>query len=240
MSTLKEPIQLFGGYFEQVPTLEVPATIYCFDFCRDCESLFLNPVAGSQKTYYRKTDHYIRMMRDDTQWQAYENAFDRIAQWIPTRATAMMDAACGIGQYIQIARRREPERWQRFVGLELAEKYVEHMRVQNLEAYVFDIDNDDLPKLIAPETFDFITFCEAFEHVERPIDALRKLLVALRPGGRLYFTAQRYGRDVQAAVRPGEPIYIGEKVIRELPEWLGCRVVDVTTSGMRYYVILEK
>ena len=46
--------------------------------------------------------------------------------------------------------------------------------------------------------------------------------------------------NLQAAVRPGEPIYIGEKVLNELPQRLGCQVVNVTTSGMRYYVILEK
>jgi 2-polyprenyl-3-methyl-5-hydroxy-6-metoxy-1,4-benzoquinol methylase len=240
MSSLKEPISLFGGYFNQVPTLQVPATVYCFDFCRDCESLFLNPAPDSQKEQYRQTDHYIRMMKNEAEWQGYENAFDRFVKWIPAGATKMMDAACGIGQYLEVARKREPDRWHRLVGLELSEKYVAHMLTQDLEAYVFDIDNDDLTKLVEPGSLDFVAFCEAFEHVERPLDALRKLMLTLRPGGRLYFTAQRYGRDVQSAVRPGEPIYIGEKVLKELPETLGCKVVDVTTSSMRYYVILEK
>lgn len=240
MSALKEPISLFGGYFNQVPTLQVPATIYCFDFCRDCESVFLNPAPESQKAQYRKSDHYLRTMQSEAQWQGYENAHNRFAKWIPDGASTLMDAACGIGQYLEVARKRAPDRWKRLIGLELSEKYVAHMRTQNLEAYQFDIDNDDLSQFVKPGSVDFITFCEAFEHVERPLDALAKLLVTLRPGGRLYFTAQRYGTDVQAAVRPGEPIYIGEKVMKELPERLGCRVVDVTTSSMRYYVILEK
>lgn len=237
---LKEPISLFGGYFNQVPTLQVPATVYCFDFCRDCESVFLNPTAESQKDQYRRSDHYLRTMQSEAQWKGYENVFDQFAKWIPDGATNLMDAACGIGQYLEVARKRAPDRWRRLIGLELSEKYVAHMRTQNLEAYAFDIDNDDLGQFVEPESVDFITFCEAFEHVERPLDALAKLLVTLRPGGRLYFTAQRYGADVQAAVRPGEPIYIGEKVMSELPQRLGCRVVNVTTSGMRYYVILEK
>ena len=98
----------------------------------------------------------------------------------------------------------------------------------------------DLGKIAPPGSVDFICFCEAFEHVERPLDALRKLLAALRPGGRLFFTAQRYGRDVQAAVRPGEPIYIGERMMSELPHRLNCRILDTATSGTRYYVVLEK
>ncbi len=240
MTALKEPISLFGGYFNQVPTLQVPATIYCFDFCRDCESVFLNPAPESQKAQYRKSDHYLRTMQGEAQWKGYENNYDRFSKWIPERATVLMDAACGIGQYLEVARKRAPDRWRRLIGLELSEKYVAHMRAQGLEAYAFDIDNDDLGQFVEPECVDFITFSEAFEHVERPLDALTKLLRTLRPGGRLYFTAQRYGTDVQSAVRPGEPIYIGEKVMKDLPERLGCRVVDVTTSGMRYYVVLEK
>lgn len=240
MSNLKEPISLFGGYFNQVPTLQVPGTVYCFDFCRDCESVFLNPAPDSQKEQYRKSDHYLRTMKDNAQWQGYENVFDRFAKWIPAGTTTLMDAACGIGQYLEVARKREPDRWRRLIGLELSEKYVADMRTRNLEAYAFDIDNDDLGKCVEAESVDFITFCEAFEHVERPLDALEKLLTTLRPGGRMFFTAQRYGQDVQAAVRPGEPIYIGEKVLKDLPQRLGCRVIDVTTSSMRYYVILEK
>ncbi len=220
-------------------TLQVPASLYCFDFCRSCESVFLNPASETHKDECRKSDHHLRLMQDEAQWKAYEEAYDRFAKWIPDRATTLMDAACGVGQYLVVARKRAPDRWSRLIGLELSEKYVAHMRAQNIEAHLVDIDNDELGQAVKPETVDFVTFCDAFEHVERPLDALRKLLVTLRPGGRLVFTAQRYGTDVQAAVRP-EPIYIGERVLKELPQRLGCRVVDVTTSGARYHVILEK
>lgn len=239
-ATLPEPIQVFSGYFDQIPTLQVPATLYGFDFCNDCESIFLNPVPSQQKESYRTTDHYIRKMRTAAEWKGYEDAYDRFARWIPAKATVMVDAACGIGQYLQVARRRKTHRWQRLVGLELAEKYVAHMQSEGLEAHVFDIDNDDLLAIVAPDSVDFISFCEAFEHVERPLDALRKLLAVLRPGGRLFFTAQRYGEDVQAAVRPGEPIYIGPKVVNDLARQLRCRIVSTTTSPMRYYIVLEK
>lgn len=240
MANLKDPISLFGGYFNQVPTLQVPGVIYCFDFCYGCESIFLNPVPAAQKEQYRTTDHYVRKMETAAEWQGYEDVYNTFARWIPADATVMIDAACGIGQYLHVARKRATHQWRRMIGLELAEKYVAHMHEQGLEAYAFDVDNDDLLAVVEPNSIDFITFCEAFEHVERPLDALRKLLAVLRPGGRLYFTAQRYGTDVQAAVRPGEPIYIGEKVVKEIPQRLGCRIVDVSTSGMRYYVVLEK
>ncbi len=240
MANIDPPISLFGGYFNQVPTLQVPGVVFCFDFCPDCESIFLNPVPASQKQEYRDTDHYIRKMETAAEWQGYEDVYDSFAKWIPSEATVMVDAACGIGQYLHVARRRGTHNWRRMIGLELAEKYVDRMRAEGFEAHAFDIDNDDLSVLVAPNSIDFITFSEAFEHVERPLEALRKLVGVLRPGGRLYFSAQRYGRDVQAAVRPAEPIYIGEKVVKEMPDRLGCRIVDIRTSSMRYFIVLEK
>ena len=240
MTDLKEPLQVFGGYFDQIPTLQVPAIVFCFDFCEGCESIFLNPVPSRLKESYRTTDHYIRKMQNTAEWRDYEDIYAKFAHWIPKDATMMVDAACGIGQYLRLARKHGGHEWKRLIGLELAERYVGHMRAAGFEAHAFDIDTDDLGKIVPPGSVDFISFCEAFEHVDRPLDALRKLLTALRPGGRLFFTAQRYGRDVQAAVRPGEPIYIGEKVMNELPRRLNCRIVDITTSGTRYYVVLEK
>ena len=240
MTDLKEPLQVFGGYFNQIPTLQVPSIVFCFDFCEGCESIFLSPVPSRLKESYRTTDHYIRKMQSPAEWRDYEEIYGSFVRWIPKDATIMIDAACGIGQYLHLVRKRGGHEWKRLIGLELAEKYVEHMRAEGFEAHAFDIDTDDIGKIAPPDSVDFICFCEAFEHVDRPLDALRKLLTVLRPGGRLFFTAQRYGRDVQAAVRPGEPIYIGEKVMNELPRRLNCRILDATTSGTRYYVVLEK
>lgn len=240
MTAVKTPINVFGGYFDQIPTLQVPGTLFCFDLCAECESIFLNPVPALQKEGYRRTDHYIRKMENAEEWRGYEQVYDRFARWIPRDATVMLDAACGIGQYLEIARRRSTHRWQRLIGLELGDRYVEHMRTRDLEAHPFDIDTDDLLAIVPAASVDFISFCEGFEHVERPLDALGKLLSVLRPGGRLFFTAQRYGPDAQAAIRPGEPIYIGEKVVEELPRRLGCRVLNKASSGTRYYLVLAK
>ncbi|MBV8189191.1 MAG: methyltransferase domain-containing protein, partial [Alphaproteobacteria bacterium] len=240
MSNLAQPITGFGGYYHQAPSLQVPATVYCFDFCRDCRSIYLNPAAGGRKQAYRENEHNIRMMENEAAWRGYEEVFDRFVPWLPAKGSTMVDAACGIGQYLEVARKRAPDRWRRLVGLELSEKYVDHMRKRNLEAHVFDLDNDSLAQVVKPGAADLVFFCEAFQYVERPVEAIRKLLQSLRPGGRLCFTALRYGRDVHAGVRPSEPIYVGESFIGTLPQRLSCLVVDVQTSAMRYYVTLEK
>lgn len=240
MSTLKQPITAFGGYYHQAPSLQVPATVYCFDYCRDCQTIYLNPVSGGRKRAYSTYDRHLHVMQEEAAWRGYEEVFDRFGKWIPETGGTIVDAACGIGQYLEVARKRMPDRWRRLVGLELSQKYVDYMRARNIEAHVLDLDTDALDRVLKPGSADLVFFCEAFQYVERPLEVLRKLLEALRTGGRLCFTALRYGRDVQAGVRPSEPIYVGQKLIALLPQALGCRVVDVETSAMRYYVTLEK
>jgi SAM-dependent methyltransferase len=239
LSNLSQPINAFGGYYHQAPSLQTPSAIYCFDFCRDCQSVYLNPVAANRKQNYRTTEHQIRMMQDEAAWRGYEQVFERFAKWMPDGGT-MIDAACGVGQYLEIARKRSPGKWRRLVGLELSEKYVAHMKQRNIDAHLFDLDSDPLDPIVKQASADVAFFCEAFQYVEKPCEVIRKLLRALKPGGRLCFTALRYGRDVQAGVRPSEPIYVGQKWLEGLSESAGCRVLDVEVSPMRYYVTLEK
>jgi len=240
MSSFKEPGSASVNYYRQFPALQVPADIYCFDFCDGCQSVYLNPVDGNRKQNFRRSAEYIDSMRDDGAWQGYERIFDRFAKWLPRNASVMVDAACGIGQYLEVARRRMPDRWQKLIGLELSENYVHHMRDCKLEAHVLDLDTEPLVDIVAPGSVDVVFFCDAFQHVERPMLVLRKLLTSLRPGGRLFLTAQRYGRDVQAAVGPSELIYVGEAFLERLPREVGCRIVDTGTTAMRYYIVLEK
>lgn len=240
MSNLDQPITTFAGYYHQAPSLQIPALVFCFDHCRDCQSIYLNPVSGDRKAAHGANEHHIRIMQEEAAWRGYEEVFDRFAKSIPETGGTIVDAACGVGQYLEVARKRMPDRWRRLVGLELSGKYVEHMRARGIEAHVFDLDADPMDRVVKTDSADLVFFCEAFQYLEHPMAAMRKLLGALRPGGRLCFTALRYGRDVQAGVRPSEPIYVGQKLIALLPDALGCRLVDVQTSAMRYYITLEK
>lgn len=240
MTSLREPLQAFDGSVTRIPTLQVPAPVFTFDFCRDCESIFLNPVACNAKAAHGGSDHHIRKTRRAAEWKSHEALYDRLRSSVPRDATTMIDAACGVGQYLRVARKKEPGRWKRLIGLELGNKHVEHMHDQGFEVHAFDIDIDDPHSIVPRDSADFVMFAEAFEHSERPLDALVKLLNVLRPGGRLFFTAQRYGADVQAPIRPGEPIYIGETLVEDLPRRLGCSIAETWTSGARYFVVLER
>ena len=242
MTQIDPPATLFGGYFNLVPTLKTPFQIYGFDLCRDCESVFLNPdnPRDGMIASYKKSTHYLVKMKNESEWRGYEERYRDMAKYFPAGATSLVDAACGMGQILFLARKDTRQGWRKTVGLELSEAYVANMRENGIDAHVFDLDRDDHRPLVGSGTADFVSFFEAFEHVASPLTALRKLLDILRPGGRVYFSAQRYGTDVKLAVRPGEPIYIGRKLLDSLPQRLGCKLVDVTSSGSRYFVVLER
>jgi len=240
MSRLPEPLSIFGGSFTQLPTRATPAPIACYDFCRSCHAVFLNPVPGDSKDRFRRDAYFVGKMANDSEWRGYEQMFDLFAPAIPDGAKIMLDAACGVGQYLRVAQKRAPDRWKRLIGLDLSTAYVEDMRRHGIEAHAFDLDSDDIDKVVGRDQVDFITFCEAFEQVDHPLRVLRKLVGVLKPGGRLFFTAQRYGSDASGPVRPAEQVYLGAKGIEQLTLRLGCRVVAVSNSNMRYYVTLER
>src|SRR5262249_11747215 len=197
MTRLDPPATLFGGYFDMVPTLQTPFQVFGFDFCSDCETIFLNPDIPRQElidSYIRSTS-YIDKMANEAEWAGYEERYRDILKFAPSGAKVLVDCGCGYGQVLFLAAKDKSHPWSRAVGLELAQSYVKNMRDNGIEAHQFDLDRDDHRAIVAPGTADMVAFHEAFEHVERPLGALARMLDMLRPGGRLYFTAQRYGPD---------------------------------------------
>ncbi len=240
LNHLPDPISVFGGSVSHLPTRETPAPIFCYDFCQSCQSIFMNPTPSFAKERYRRDDYAIGKMAKPEEWRGYEEMYDQFSAAIPADARIMLDAAAGVGQYLRIAQKRSSTTWERLIGLDLSQAYVDDMVKHGIQAHVFDLDNDDLAEVIGEDKVDFITFCEAFEQMEHPLRVLKKLLDVLRPGGRLFFTAQRYGSDARGPIRPAEQVYLGAKLVGQLPERLECQVIHVGSSNMRYYVTLEK
>jgi SAM-dependent methyltransferase len=242
LTNIDPPVVVFGGYFNQVPTLKSPFTVYCFDLCKDCESIFLNPLTSRESIIesYKKSTHYIKKMENKDEWRGYVERYEMIRKYVRKGSTSMIDAASGLGQIAMLARDDKLVKWDRIAALELSSAYVQNLNNNGIEAHEFDIDTDSMEKYFQQDSIDFVVFFEAFEHVGSPTDALKKLMWALKPGGRLFFSAQRYGADVNLAVRPGEPIYIGEKYIDSIEGRLNCKLVDVVGSGSRYFVVIEK
>lgn len=242
MSRIDPPITVFGGYFNEIPTLNSPFEIFAWDLCRRCNSIFLNPAAPRERinANYRASESYLKKMVDQATWSAHEERYEALMRFAPPAAGNLVDAACGGGHTLFLAQRDRARHWNRLVGLELSEAYVANLRQHGIEAYQFDLDRDDHRSRLGAGSIDLVSFQEAFEHVERPLAVMAKLLDLLREGGRLYFSAQRYGQGCNLPILAGEPIYIGPRLIDLLPEMLPCTVVDVEKYGPRYLIAIER
>lgn len=149
-----------------------------------------------------------------------------------------MDAACGAGQVLSLLKElRQPPK---LIGLEMSAPSVDFIASElGIELHLVDLERDDLDSIVAPGSVDFVVFQEAFEHVRDPIVVLRKLLRMLRSGGRLHFTAQRYGEDNELQIRVGEPIFISDQTVKYIVGQLDAKVYE-QKKDIKFRIVLEK
>lgn len=210
--------------------------VYDFYSCRDCESIYLNPVSyGGHKD---DSLHYIEKMKERSNWSGYYNRYDHFSKFIPAGSEVFLDAACSVGQYAQIAKEKGEFLWKRIVCLEYSESYVKHMSSIGMEAYKVDLHADSMSDYVKDESVDFIVFSEAFEHMGNSLLVMKNLINTLRPGGRIFFSAQALGGSLP--VRPAETLYINDAGINVLCAKTGTKLVSKTDRHDRFFVVLER
>jgi SAM-dependent methyltransferase len=139
---------------------------------------------------------------------------------------AILDAGCGSGVFSFELAKQHPEAQVTGVELEpdLVARANEIARRSGLKNVRFE--QGDVTKLDFDGEFDLVVSVDNFEHVEDDIGAMRTLLQALRPGGRLVAHVPGYERrwillrrrvnfDVPGHVRPG---YHAEQLVTRLRE----------------------
>lgn len=138
----------------------------------------------------------------------------------------ILDAGCGAGVFSFELAKQHPEAKVTGVELEpdLVDRANEIARRANLDNCHFE--QGDVTKLDFENAFDLVLSVDNFEHVEDDIAAMRTLLRALRPGGRLVAHVPGYERrwillrrrvnfDVPGHVRPG---YHADQLVARLRE----------------------
>jgi len=127
---------------------------------------------------------------------------------------AILDAGCGSGVFSFELAKRHPE--AKVTGVELEPSLVARANEMARRAHLSNcsFQEGDVTKLDFSDEFDLVVSVDNFEHVEDDIAAMRTLLHALRPGGRLVAHVPGYERrwillrrrvnfDVPGHVRPG-------------------------------------
>ena len=138
----------------------------------------------------------------------------------------ILDAGCGSGVFSYELAKRHPK--AQVTGVELEPDLVARANEIARRAHLTNLhfEQGDVTKLDFEDEFDLVVSVDNFEHVEDDIAAMRTLLHALRPGGRLVAHVPGYERrwllfgrrvnfDVPGHVRPG---YKAKDLVRKLGE----------------------
>ena len=136
----------------------------------------------------------------------------------------ILDAGCGSGVFSYELAKQHPE--AQVTGIELEHDLVDRANQIAKSAGLTNcrFQQGDVTKLDFEEEFDLVVSVDNFEHVEDDIAAMRTLLRALRPGGRLVVHVPGYERrwilfgrrvnfDVPGHVRPG---YQADQLVAKL------------------------
>jgi SAM-dependent methyltransferase len=151
----------------------------------------------------------------------------RLRRVLPATAgsyQAILDAGCGSGVFSFELAKLHPE--AEVVGVELEPVLVARATEIARRAQLANCSflEGDVTKLDFEDAFDLVVSVDNLEHVEDDVEAMRTLLHALRPGGRLVVHVPGYERrwilfgrrvnfDVPGHVRPG---YKAEELVDKL------------------------
>ena len=239
---------IVNGYaVRYLPTYGDASRLLQYYECQNCHSIFVNPQTSQTKMHYAdpanvgaqsKIDKAM-LDRNAAGWKGYVRNYEtRIKPHLPSQTKVLLDAGCGGGQYLLLAKEDRELKIDRLIGLELSPLAVDHLRSLGLEAYQCDLDEPEALAFLGANSVEFIIFAEIFEHTFFPFRSMDQLVRSLRPGGRLYFTAQR--NDQSLPVRPSENQCITERGLNLVIEKLGCRAVSCEGTAGKWAVVVEK
>lgn len=127
----------------------------------------------------------LAVMFSDGNLAHYRRLLALVEAQHPDPRRRLLDIGCATGAFLAVAR----ERGWTVSGLEIglaSSRYARDelgLAVQRRSVYDFEP---------GPDAYDAVAFLEVIEHLERPLDALRRIHAMLAPGGLLLVTTPNY------------------------------------------------
>jgi 2-polyprenyl-3-methyl-5-hydroxy-6-metoxy-1,4-benzoquinol methylase len=161
---------------------EAPAAIICghtsgrtFTYlrCDECRSVHIAEVPNAEElsAYYSDPAYHNHM--GPGQLSRADWFFNRVSRPAPRSGRRHLDYGCGPGQYMEFMRRSG---WET-TGAEYSEASAAAARSRYPVVLIPELDE------LKDGAYDYITMLHSLEHVEDPVDTLRRLARKLAPSG---------------------------------------------------------
>lgn len=198
--------------------------------CGKCSFVFSKRIPSSQEldAYYKDygTDNYLSPLTI----KRYNEILD---QFEPFRKTnKMLDVGCGIGYFLEEAKKRG---WE-VHGTELSEKSAEICAQKNIHIKQGALNTDDYEQ----DMFDIVTSFEVIEHINNPLIDLKNIHSIMRKGGLVYVTTPNFNSLLRVKLKsaynvityPEHLSYYTPKTLEKVFKRSGFQKLKIETTGI--------
>lgn len=160
--------------------------------CRSCGLVYVNPRPSSEALIEMYNTYHSRDSKDPESWSClmkknFMHASEILQKAFPLpppaagglegRKKRLLDVGCGYGYFLDMIQKKG---WD-VTGIDPSANAVSIAQKKGLNITRKTIEEMDYPE----NSFDAVTMFYVLEHLPDPYDALKKILVMLKPGGML-------------------------------------------------------
>ena len=213
-------VDLYKGY-------ESPALFKC----ADCGFVFTKDIPSSEalidyySSDYDRTSYFspITAVRYMQLLESFE----------PFRKTnKILDLGCGYGFFLEIAKKKG---WDVY-GVEITQEAVEHCEEKGINMFKGEVKN--VP--FEPNSFDIIVSIEVLEHLNNPVEHVKKIHELMRSGGLHYMSTPNFNAYLRYKLKgnydiigyPNHLSYYTPRTLKKLFIQNGFKVKKMETTGI--------
>jgi len=203
--------------------------------CRKCGMVYVNPVVSNLKALYEK-DYYHGKSRTGFNFSdplagknetkiALASRLEKIEKTTGIKKGRLLDIGCTFGLFVKTAL---DAGWNAY-GSDISGYAVRQAKKLGIKNVRVGLD-------FRENYFDVVTLYEVIEHVDKPLEEMRKISALLKKGGWIVIHTGNLGSltaKIRGAANPyfqlGHVNYFSKKTLKELMEKAGFRVARLDT-----------
>jgi 2-polyprenyl-3-methyl-5-hydroxy-6-metoxy-1,4-benzoquinol methylase len=199
--------------------------------CESCGFIFAKDIPSKEILVEYYSNNYERTSYlSPITISRYNEILDRFEGFKKTGN--LLDVGAGYGFFLEIARQRG---WNVY-GTELTDEAVNHCQEKGLTMFKGELQNIDFGDL----EFDIIISIEVIEHINNPVEYIKKANEILRKGGKFYLTTPNFNSYLRHRLKenynvieyPNHLCYYTRKTLAKLFNDNGFKTHRIQTTGI--------